>query len=232
MIYGPEGCGKTALLLCAEKVFEEEGYEVVMLRPLESPVAERLRVSEGVKRVAGALLERLAGVDAAGLVEAVSELVAYSLRRLRGARLAVILDDVFQAVGLERVEGLAKSLLELLEYPPGEYERMVVLMASSEGLSRWRLARHNWVLTYAMWNLSRRGFQRLYEQLPERGLDAEEAWLVTGGNGRILRMLYELDWSMECLVQFVTESRMLERLVTSLKPRGPGGPSRLRRRPG
>ncbi len=58
------------------------------------------------------------------------------LRRLRRPRLAVLLDDVFQAVGVETAEGYVKMLLNLIKYPPGDYERIFVMVASGEGLAR------------------------------------------------------------------------------------------------
>jgi len=33
-------------------------------------------------------------------------------------------------------------LLNLIEYPPGEYEKIVVLVSSSEGVTRERIGRH------------------------------------------------------------------------------------------
>jgi len=42
----------------------------------------------------------------------------------------------FQAIGLERAEVYVKSLLNLIEYPPEQYERIVIIVATSEGFSR------------------------------------------------------------------------------------------------
>ncbi len=86
-------------------------------------------------------------------------IATWALRRGR-RRLALLADDVFQAIGLGRSETLVKSLLNLVEYPPAEYEAIVVLVASSEGVTRQLLARHDWALLKSMWNLPQRGFQR------------------------------------------------------------------------
>jgi len=63
------------------------------------------------------------------------------MRRFR-KRIALLVDEVFQAIGLERAEMYVKSLLNLIEYPPEQYERIVIIVAASEGFSRWRIGRH------------------------------------------------------------------------------------------
>jgi len=54
----------------------------------------------------------------------------------RKAKIAVIVDDVFQAIGLQQAAAYVKGLLNLIEYPPHSYENAVVLATTSEGLSR------------------------------------------------------------------------------------------------
>jgi hypothetical protein len=67
----------------------------------------------------------------------------------------VVADDVFQAIGLDAVAAYVKALLNLIEYPASRYERMVVLVATSEGLSRREVGRHLWAEVAPMWNMSR-----------------------------------------------------------------------------
>ncbi len=215
VIYGPEGCGKTALLLCARRVLEKAGYDVVYINPLGRQ-GERLMASRRVVEAAGRIVERLLGVDAVSLAEAAVELAGLLLDRLKRPRLALLLDDVFQAIGVDRVELYAKSLLNLIEHPPREYEKIVVIIASSEGVSRRRLSRHMWTLQYTLWNLPRHALELLLEQIPGGGLHADEAWRFTGGNGRVLRLLYELGWDAERTLETLIEARRLRSLLDGL----------------
>jgi len=41
-----------------------------------------------------------------------------------------------------------------------------------------------------MWNMSRKGFEKLYEKIPGLKLEFEYAWRLTGGNPDILAKLY------------------------------------------
>jgi hypothetical protein len=52
-------------------------------------------------------------------------------RRRRKA--AVLVDDAFQAIGLDKAAMYVKSLLGLTEYPPEGCERIVAVAATSEG---------------------------------------------------------------------------------------------------
>jgi len=70
----------------------------------------------------------------------------------------VMADDVFQAIGLDAVAAYVKALLNLIEYPASRYERMVVLVATSEGVSRREVGRHLWAEVVPMWNMSKEGF--------------------------------------------------------------------------
>ena len=212
VVYGPEGCGKTALLRQALEVLKSMGYSVVYIDPLGRDPRERLLTTEDVARIAGRIIEEVVRLPVSELVGAALTLVSRLFGR-RG-RIALIADDVFQAIGVERVEPLVKSLLNLVEYPPAGYERIVVLVASSEGVSRRRLGRHNWAELRMMWNLSRRGFEELYEQLPGPKPPLEEAWRWTGGNPRYLSRLYEAGWRVERVVEeIIVERRVLRALA-------------------
>jgi len=52
VVYGPEGCGKTALLKQAKTILEEEfGYHVVYTNPLAKRVEEILQYSPSAKEL-------------------------------------------------------------------------------------------------------------------------------------------------------------------------------------
>jgi aspartate/methionine/tyrosine aminotransferase len=79
--------------------------------------------------------------------------------RWRKRKITLLIDEVFQAIGLDKVEVYVKSLLNLIEYPPESYENIVIIVATSKGLSRWRIGRHLWAEIKPVWNMSRRGFE-------------------------------------------------------------------------
>lgn len=50
-------------------------------------------------------------------------------------------------------------MLNLVEYPPRGYERVVALAATSEGVTQEEIGRHLWAVLRPIWNMSREGFQ-------------------------------------------------------------------------
>jgi len=48
----------------------------------------------------------------------------------------LLVDEVFQGIGLDKAEVYKKMLLNFIEYPSKSYENIVVVVATSEGLSR------------------------------------------------------------------------------------------------
>ncbi|MCE4613741.1 MAG: ATP-binding protein, partial [Desulfurococcales archaeon] len=157
VIYGPEGCGKTALFRQAREILEDEyGYHVIHANPLAESREEALAYTPSIRDLVREALKlfpepysRVADVaiNAASLV----------MKRLRRPRVAVLMDDLFQAVGVDRAEAYTKTLLNLIEYPPGDYDRIVVLVASSEGVTRERVGRHDWATMMLLWNMPREG---------------------------------------------------------------------------
>ena len=218
VIYGPEGCGKTALLQQARVILEDEyDYHVLYVNPLAEEAGKVLQYTpslrEVVREVVAALPEPYAGVADAALA-----IAAKALRRLGKPRLAVLMDDVFQAIGLERAEAYTKALLNLIEYPPGEYERIVVLVTSSEGVTRERIGRHRWAIELMMWNMSLNGFKQLYQQIPQnKGKpEASQAWRWTGGSPWLLAALYTMDWSIDRVIDMIASSKKLTETIQAL----------------
>ena len=131
-------------------------------------------------------------------------------------RVAVLVDDVFQAIGLDKASVYVKSLLNLLEYPPGEYEAIVAIATTSEGVSRDEIGRHRWAQLLPMWNMSRNGFRELYIQIPGKKPDFQEAWKTTGGSPGLLLNLYKNNWRLENTVRDIIVGKKLRELVASL----------------
>jgi len=214
VVYGPEGCGKTALFRQAFEILEGYGYSVVYVSPLEGEEEWRIRVSPEVAEVARDLFNLALGEGGSALVDLALRILSTISKRKR--LVAILLDDVFQAVGLDVAEVYVKRLLNFLEYPPGELEKAVVILGSSEWVTRMMVGRHSWADVYMMWNMSMEGFGELYSQIPGGKPPLEEAWAATGGNPGVLRDLYLSGWSVEKVVERIASSRGLRRLVASL----------------
>jgi len=193
VVFGPEGCGKTAWLRQAAEVLREEGYEVFYLHPLDRLVYAEVSVP-GVREAFLEFAQKALAEDAAGRIAwAVFDFVR-DLLKARKSKVAVVADDVFQAIGLDRAAGYVKGLLNTVEHPLYDYEKMVVLVATSEGVSRREIGRHRWAELVPMWNMPREGFEQLYRQVPGPKPDVEEAWRITGGNPGVLASLYQAKW--------------------------------------
>jgi energy-coupling factor transporter ATP-binding protein EcfA2 len=214
VVFGPEGCGKTAWLKQAAEILRERGYHVVYVNPLQKEYLAHTDARE----VAGRFAEILAKVS--GRVEVELAYAAFNaareLVRMKKRRVAVLVDDAFQAIGLERAAAYVKSLLGLIEYPPESYERIVAIVTTSEGVSRREIGRHRWAELTPMWNMSREGFEQLYEQVPGPKPDVEEAWRLTGGNPYLLRELYRKQWSVDEVVAEILETKALRDFATAL----------------
>jgi len=126
------------------------------------------------------------------------------------------MDDIFQAVGLDKAEVYTKMLLNLIEYPPGEYERIVILVSSSEGITRERIGRHRWATFRIMWNMSREGFKQLYDQIPGEKPQFEEIWRLTGGNPAALEQLYRYSWRFDRTIDDIAMRKNLRIFISSL----------------
>jgi len=93
---------------------------------------------------------------------------------------------------------------------------MVVLVATSEGVSRREIGRHRWARLMPMWNMARDGFMQLYEKIPGPKPPFEEAWRWTGGNPNMLVELYKAGWDVDEVVKRLIISKGLTSFVRSL----------------
>jgi len=214
VIYGPEGCGKTALFKQAIEVFRAYDYAVVHINPLAESKEEKLVTSKEVKQLLMEISEpfeppiKLISIA----VEILYKVVKRGLRR----RIALLADDVFQAIGLNHAETLVKKLLNMIEYPSINYEKIAILVASSEGASRERIGRHRWASIKALWNIDKEGFHELYNQIPGDKPDFNHIWKWTGGNPWLLARLYENKWSVESIVKELIRTRNIIKLIKTL----------------
>ncbi|ABO07900.1 ATP-binding protein [Pyrobaculum calidifontis] len=201
VVYGPEGCGKTALLKQAKAVLEEEfGYHVLYANPLAKRTEEILQYSPSARE----LVEKAFSVFSDPLAKAVDLVInvaGWIIQKFHKAKVAVLMDDIFQAIGVENAEAYVKALLNLIEWPPAEYDKIVVLVASSEGITRERVGRHRWATIKVMWNMSKDGFRQLYDVLPDPKPPFDDVWRWTGGNPDALEGLFEAGWDVERVVE-------------------------------
>lgn len=135
--------------------------------------------------------------------------VKWLVSKWRRGKVAVLVDDAFQAIGPDKAAMYVKALLSLVEYPPEGYERIVTIAATSEGLSRREIGRHRWATIRLMWNMSEKGFEELYEKLPGPKPDFEETWRLTGGNPEMLAKLYEVKWKADAVVAELVRAKEL-----------------------
>ncbi|MGC9227750.1 ATP-binding protein, partial [Caldivirga sp.] len=142
VVYGPEGCGKTAWLLQSVELLKELGFDVIYINPIEREFLAEVSVEDLRRRLIDILRE---ATDNAWIkaVWAVIDLARALIKAGRG-RIAVLVDDAFQAIGLDRAAMYVKGMLGLIEHPPERYERVIAIAATSEGLSRWEIGRHRW----------------------------------------------------------------------------------------
>jgi len=125
------------------------------------------------------------------------------------------MDDIFQAIGLDKAEIYTKILLNLIEYPSGDYEKIVILVSSSEGVTRTRIGRHLWSDIQLMWNMPREGFEELYNVLPDPKPPFKEVWKITGGNPRIFEKFYSSRWSVEDIMDWFMRNKKLKHSIES-----------------
>lgn len=215
VVYGPEGCGKTALLRQAGVILVEHGYSVVYVDPLAETVGDALHYTGSLRDIVKEVLG-LFPEPYSRLVDAAIKIIGEAMKRLRRPRVALLLDDLFQAVGLGAAERYVKALLNLIEYPPGDYENIVVMVSSSEGVTRKSIGKHNWATLRILWNMDREGFAELYDKVPGPKPGYEEAWRLAGGNPRYLGKLYEANWDPAPVIDEIARTRGLGALARTL----------------
>ena len=215
VVFGPEGCGKTAWLKQAVEVLNASDFEAIYVDPMRKDFVARTDVREVVNKFVEATAEAV-GVAQLKLATLAIDAVKWLISKWKKRRVAILVDDAFQAIGLDKAAIYVKALLGLTEYPPEGYERVVAIVTTSEGISRAEIGRHRWAELRGMWNMSREGFEELYEKLPGPKPDFEEMWRLTGGNPGMLAKLYQARWDIDAVVRALVISKKLDAFVLSL----------------
>jgi energy-coupling factor transporter ATP-binding protein EcfA2 len=210
VVFGPEGCGKTAWLKQAAEMLRELGYEAIYVDPMRKEFTAHTDVRELADKFAEAASEAV-GAAQLKLATLAIDAVKWLVSRWRKRRVAVLVDDAFQAIGLDKASMYVKALLGLTEYPPEGYERIVAVATTSEGVSKREIGRHRWAELTPMWNMGRRGFEELYGKIPGPKPSVDEAWRLTGGNPHMLAQLYKARWGVDDVVARLIEMKELTR---------------------
>ncbi|WP_083805476.1 carbamoyltransferase C-terminal domain-containing protein [Vulcanisaeta moutnovskia] len=183
----------------ALKSFALGGFDVIYINPVEKEFTVEIGVQSLRDKLISLVREATSQLSWGGVVWSVIDVAREAISLGRG-RIAIIVDDVFQAIGIDRAAIYVKGMLGILEHPPRPYERVVTIAATSEVMSLREIGRHEWANLRPMWNIGKEGFRQLYEQIPGGKPDFEEAWRLTGGNPRILEMLYKANWDTEAVI--------------------------------
>jgi energy-coupling factor transporter ATP-binding protein EcfA2 len=185
VVFGPEGCGKSALLRQVAEALGEFGFDVVYVDAAHRDFVAYTDVAEVARRLLDAASD-VSGLAQLKLAYLAVDLAKELIGRWGKKKVAVLVDEVFQEVGLDKAGVYVKSLLNLIEYPPRSYEKIVAIAVISEGVTREEIGRHLWAELRPMWNMPGEGFRQLYEKLPGPKPPFEEAWRWVGGNPRML----------------------------------------------
>ena len=208
VVFGPEGCGKTAWLKQAVEVLKDLNFNVIYFNPMRREFLAEVEIKSIEERVIELLSRADSAHALAGFLGYVVDFAKEAIK-LGRRKLAIMVDDAFQYVGDREAALFVKGLLEVIEHPPGRYENIVAIATTSEGASRREIGRHLWAKIMPMWNMSKRGFEELYERIPGPKLRLEDAWAITGGNPRILSQLYEVEWDVDTVVAWLVRAKEL-----------------------
>ena len=208
VIFGPEGCGKSAFLRQAAEALGEFGYDVVYVDAAHRDFVAYTDVAEVARRLLDAASD-VSGLAQLKLAYLAVDLAKELIGRWGRRRVAVLVDEVFQAVGLDKAGIYVKSLLNLIEYPPRSYEGIVAVVATSEGVTRGEIGRHRWAHLTPMWNMAKEGFRQLYEAIPGAKPPFEDVWRLTGGNPDMLLELYKRSWNVDKMVKALIRDKEL-----------------------
>ncbi len=199
-IYGPEGCGKTRLLKeVTRKLMGNDSYFVLYINALEATDVRKVfwTLPKHYKEIVS-LLGAISGNVGRIVVETISHWLVKLLKRINveDKHVVVLVDDVVQSIGLDKIILYSKRLLDLLEEIHELKPRSVtILVTTSEGKSRKMLLKHRWTSMRLLWNLDRTSSLELLQVLGVPRDSVNKYIELTGGNPRAIIELYKHSWS-------------------------------------
>ena len=123
VVFGPEGCGKSAFLRQAAEALGEFGFDVVYVDAAHRDFVAYTDVAEVARRLLDAASD-VSGLAQLKLAYLAVDLAKELIGRWGKKKVAVLVDEVFHAVGLDKTGIYVKSLLNLIEYPRGAMRKL------------------------------------------------------------------------------------------------------------
>jgi len=189
-IYGPEGCGKTRLLLEFSKVLRDrEDCVVIYIDALTiSSIDSMIRgTSKHITEILRSFVEGIAEPIGRFLALALDKFIKYISKKLslRNKHLVILVDDVALPIGIDKVSWYIKYLQTLNESITQSYNvaSTLIIATTSEGKSLNIVRRHSYIDVKLLWNLSK---EASLELLKELGVRDVKLWRVSGGNPRAM----------------------------------------------
>ena len=215
VVFGPEGCGKTAWLKQSIEILKNIEFDVIYFNPMRREFFAEVGI-ESIREKALEIANQMSSEYI--LAKSIWSVIKFARDVIKLGRksIAVIVDDAFHLIGSKEASLFIKGLLELIEYPPENYERIVAIAATSEGASKNEIGRHLWAILRPMWNMSKRGFEELYDKVPGSKPRFEDVWLSTSGNPRALSLLYQVEWNINIAVDNLAKMKGIRKFIASL----------------
>ncbi len=162
------------------------------------------KTTEIAKDILERLAERFLNI---GIGRVLSDMISTILekailrKRLEDNYVLVIVDDIAQVVGVEKIEWYVKWLYELLWKLRREYKPKAInfIVTTSEGKSLRLVERHRHAHTAMIWNLDKRSFRELFHKLkPPKSIEFERIWRLLGGNpGKLIELAENYNWNIK-----------------------------------
>jgi len=213
IVYGPEGCGKSALVRELVRVMDSRGWLSIYVDAVEEFSAERAMdpSTPVAKEIGERIAERCASGVGLMLARRVLQIAAQALELGEWRGVLIVVDDPFRVMDLRESERYVKSLYEWVSYMVERFgiDRVSIVLTSAVGTALQRLGLHSFASVSMLWNMRREGFEQFLESLsPPKTLSADTLWSLVGGNPRAAIEIASMDWNPYAWLRRVYETRV------------------------